>query len=259
MTRLKVGICELHPEMAPGSEAWSQFARHVSMEKPDLFLLNEMPFGSWISAREKFVPDAWKAACDVHAKGVSLLGELGANFVLGSRPTEIEGRRVNEAFVWTKDDGLQAVHTKQFFPNEAGYYEARWFEPGERHFHVVEAGSLKVGFLICTEVMFNEHARHYGRSGAHVIAVPRATPRGTTRRWLTAMQMAAIVSGCYVVSSNRGGVDSQGQKFGGAGWVVDPIGDMMVQTSTSTPVVFYDLDTELVVQAQREYPCNVKE
>ena len=205
MTRLKVGICELRPEMAPGSEAWSRFARHVSMEKPDLFLLNEMPFGSWISAGEKFAPETWKAACDMHAKGVSLLGELGANVVLGSRARELEGRRVNEAFVWTKDDGLQGIHTKQFFPNEAGYYEARWFEPGERHFQVVEAGSLKVGFLICTEVMFNELARHYGRSGAHVIAVPRATPRGTTRRWLTAMQMAANRVGllCGFVQSRR--------------------------------------------------------
>ncbi len=217
---MKVGICELHPEMTPGSEAWSRFASHVREEGPDVFLLNEMPFRSWISAGEEVVPETWNAACDAHAKGVSLLGELGAKVVLGSRATELDGHRVNEAFVWTKDEGLQGVHTKQFFPNEAGYYEARWFEPGERHFRVVEAGALRVGFLICTEVMFNEHARHYGRSGAHLIAVPRATPRGTTRRWRTAMQMAAIVSGCYVVSSNRGGVDSRGQKFGGAGWVV---------------------------------------
>jgi N-carbamoylputrescine amidase len=161
--------------------------------------------------------------------------------------------------VWTKEGGFQGVHTKQFFPNEEGYYEARWFEPGGRHFHVVPAGPVEVGFLICTEVMFNEHARHYGRSGAHIIAVPRATPRGTTRRWLVAMQMAAIVSGCYVLSSNRSGVDSKGQKFGGTGWVVDPIGDMMTQTSATSPVVYYELDTELVARAQREYPCNVKE
>ena len=256
---MKVGICELHPEMVPGSDAWSRFASQVNEEKPDVFLLNEMPFGSWISAGEKFLSETWKAACDTHTAGVSLLRELGADVVLGSRATELEGRRVNEAFVWTKDGGLEGVHTKQFFPNEAGYYEARWFEAGERHFHVVEAGALRVGFLICTEVMFNEHARHYGRDGAHLIAVPRATPRGTTRRWSTAMQMAAIVSGCYVVSSNRGGVDSRGQKFGGAGWVVDPIGDVMAQTSTTTPVVYYDINLDLVAQAQREYPCNVKE
>ncbi len=33
----------------------------------------------------------------------------------------------------------------------------------------------------------------------------------------------------------------------------------MAQTSTSTPVVYYDINLQLVAQAQRDYPCNVKE
>jgi N-carbamoylputrescine amidase len=259
MARLKVGVCELHPEMEPGSEAWNHFARHVRDAKPDVFLINEMPFGSWISAGAEFDPKVWQQACQAHERGVSSLGELGSGVVLGSRATELEGRRVNEAFVWTEAIGHQGAHTKQFFPNEAGYYEARWFQPGDRHFRVVQAGPIQVGFLVCTEVMFNEHARHYGRNGAQLIAVPRATPRGTRRRWLVAMQMAAIVSGCYVLSSNRNGVDSRGQKYGGYGWVVDPNGDMVSQTSSHSPVVYYEIDTELVAKAQRDYPCNVKE
>jgi N-carbamoylputrescine amidase len=73
------------------------------------------------------------------------------------------------------------------------------------------------------------------------------------------MKMAAIVSGCYVLSSNRGGVDSRGQRFGGRGWVIDPEGELVAQTSPSTPVVFHEVDTELVARAQAEYPCYVKE
>jgi N-carbamoylputrescine amidase len=116
-----------------------------------------------------------------------------------------------------------------------------------------------VGFLICTEVMFNEHARHYGRRGANLIAVPRAVGRASLPRWEVAMRMAAIVSGCYVLSSNRGGVDSRGQTFGGRGWVVDPDGEVLVQTSAGSPLAFCEVDLEAPLRAQREYPCYVPE
>ena len=149
------------------------------------------------------------------------------------------------------------MHTKQFFPNEPGYYESRWFERGRTDFRVVPAGDLRVGFLICTEVMFNEWARHYGRAGAHLIAVPRATPKASTDRWRTALRMAAIVSGCYVASSNRRGTDSRGQEFGAHGWIIDPFGDVLAETSDERPVVSAELDLTLVRRAQTEYPCYV--
>src|SRR5262249_31330806 len=128
-----------------------------------------------------------------------------------------------------------------------------------REFHVATAGNLGMGFLICTDVMFNEHARHYGRNGAQVILVPRATGRESLARWLVAMRMAAIVSGCYVLSSNRTGTDSRGQVFGGLGWIIDPSGEVVAQTSASTPVAFHEIDTNVVRQAQADYPCYVKE
>jgi N-carbamoylputrescine amidase len=259
MKKLNVGVCELGSEMESGSEAWKEFARSVRDAQLDLFLINEMPFGGWVSAGERFDPATWKQCLKVHEEGVARLGELGAKAVLGSRARELEGRRVNEAFVWTADGGYRGVHTKQFFPDEEGYYEARWFQPGEHHFRVAEAGAARVGFLLCTEVMFNEHARHYGRGGAQVIAVPRAVGRGSLRRWLVAMKMAAIVSGCYVVSSNRSGTDSNGQRFGGCGWIIDPMGDCVAQTSEASPLVTYPIDPEFVDRMQKQYPCYVPE
>ncbi|MFQ5791748.1 MAG: carbon-nitrogen hydrolase family protein [Acidobacteriota bacterium] len=259
MAKLRVAVCELDPEMEPGSKGWKSLSRDVRGGRPDLFLINEMPFGPWISARDAFDPEVWRVSLESHEKGVALLGELGAQVVLGSRARERDGRRVNEAFVWTREGGYEGVHTKQYFPDELGYYEARWFQPGESHFRVVAAGPVRVGFLICTEVMFNEHARHYGRQGAQLIAVPRAVGRASLPRWEVAMKMAAIVSGCYVLSSNRSGLDSKGQRFGGCGWVIDPHGDLVARTSPASPVVFCDLDTDFVAGAQKEYPCYVPE
>jgi N-carbamoylputrescine amidase len=73
------------------------------------------------------------------------------------------------------------------------------------------------------------------------------------------MRMAAIVSGCYVLSSNRSGADSRGQIFGGRGWVVDPEGEVLAQSSATAPVVFHEIDTEWVARAQKDYPCYVRE
>ncbi len=259
MTRLKVGVCQCPPELLPGSRDWQELCRAVQRESPALFLLNEMPFGRWIASGPSFDASVWRDACSVHDQGMDRISELGAPVVAGTRAREVDGRRVNEAFVWTRERGAAGVHTKQYFPDEEGFYEARWFEPGERHFRVAEAGAVKGGFLICTEVMFNERARHYGRGGAEVLFVPRAAGRASLPRWKVAMQMAAIVSGCYVLSSNRGGTDARGQVFGGSGWVVSPDGEALAQTSETTPVVFHEIDTEAVARAQKDYPCYVKE
>jgi N-carbamoylputrescine amidase len=259
MAKLKVGVCESHPELSPVAGEWDRLCRTVTREAPDIFLLNEMPFGRWIAAGAIFDRGTWKQACAIHEEALSRLVELGAPVVLGSRPREDGGKRVNEAFVWTKGEGVLGVHTKQFFPDEEGYYEARWFEAGERHFRVATAGKIRGGFLICTEVMFNERAREYGRGGAQILWVPRATAKASVPRWTVAMRMAAIVSGCYVLSSNRGGTDSRGQLFGGAGMVVTPDGEVAVQTTESTPVAFYEIDTQAVARAQRDYPCYVRD
>jgi N-carbamoylputrescine amidase len=259
MKRIKVGVCESPPEMEPGSATWEGFSEKVRGFGLDIFLLNELPFGPWISSGETLDLDTWRRSCDLHDYGMRVLGELGAGVVLGSRARESEGRRVNEAFVWTSEGDCAGVHTKQYFPDEEGYYESRWFQAGERHFHVANAGLAKVGFLLCTEVMFNEHARHYGRNGAQVIAVPRAVGRESLHRWLVAMKMAAVVSGCYVITSNRNGVDSNGQEYGGCGWIVDPSGDLVAQTSWASSIATYELNLDFVTTAQSEYPCYVKE
>jgi N-carbamoylputrescine amidase len=166
---------------------------------------------------------------------------------------------VNQGFCWDKSTGLAAVHTKQFFPNEPGYYEACWFERGQLRFELATAGDVRAGFQICTDVMFLEWARFYGKSGAHLIVVPRATPAPSLKRWRTVMCAAAVTSGCYVASSNRVGVDENGQEFGGRGWIIDPVGDVIAETSAEHPVVAAELDLGLVAEAKHGYPAYVEE
>ncbi len=187
---MRISVCEMHPDMLPGSDEWKAFASRVRCEGPEVLVLNEMPFGPWIAAGEEPDRSVIARAQQLHAQGIARLHELEVPTVLGTRASDHGGHSVNEAFVWTKEKGLTGVHTKQYFPDEPGFYEARWFEAGEPHFRTIDIGALRVGFLICSEVMFNEHARQYGRRGVHLIAAPRATPGGSLARWTVALRMA---------------------------------------------------------------------
>lgn len=67
-------------------------------------------------------------------------------------------------------------------------------------------------------------------------------------------------SGCYVLSSNRGGLDQKhNHEFGGFGCVASPDGDIIASTSKNIPIVFYSLDLSKTGNYQSEYPCSMPE
>ncbi|ACM30925.1 MULTISPECIES: nitrilase-related carbon-nitrogen hydrolase [Agrobacterium] len=121
-----------------------------------------------------------------------------------------------------------------------------------------EVSDLAMGVMLCTDAMFNEHARHYGQQGTVLIAIPRVA--GTsTENWLTASRMAAIVSGSYVVSSNRVGRSESGTAFGGAGFAFGPDGTLLLTTDSTNPLLVVDIRPELAALRRSEYPCYVAE
>jgi N-carbamoylputrescine amidase len=123
---------------------------------------------------------------------------------------------------------------------------------------VSEILGIKVGVLLCTEVMFNERARAYGRQGASLIAVPRAS--GTNMNsWTIAGAMASLVSGAYVVSSNRVGVSRTGTHFGGGGFAYAPHGHLLAMTAPAGALQTVEVDPKVSALAQQEYPCYVQE
>jgi N-carbamoylputrescine amidase len=71
--------------------------------------------------------------------------------------------------------------------------------------------------------------------------------------------MASLVSGSYVVSSNRFGCSRSGTRFGGGGFAYAPGGRLLATTSQAEPLQTFELDPSLPAIAQREYPCYVAE
>jgi N-carbamoylputrescine amidase len=125
-------------------------------------------------------------------------------------------RLANEAFV-LENGVVRPLHRKQYFPNEPGWFESEWYAGDSSGFGVAEVLGITVGVLLCTEAMFNERARAYGKQKASLIAVPRASG-GDLASWKIAGAMASLVSGAYVVSSNRIGRSRGGAQFGGVGF-----------------------------------------
>lgn len=247
---MRIGFCELDDGVVPQDERWARFAGRVA--GVDLMVMNEMPFGPWLAATPEVDAARAKASVELHAEALAALRALNTGAVITSAPVLSEGRLANEAQL-VEPHGCRAIHQKQYFPDEPSFYEARRFSAVRPGFEPVAVGELVVGVLLCSEVMFNEWARHYRRRGANVIAVPRATG-SSHARWKTAAAMAAIVSGCCVVSSNRAGGG-----FGGKGFAFSPGGELIAETDADNPVLSIEIDLAEVRRAQASYPCYLRE
>jgi N-carbamoylputrescine amidase len=164
-----------------------------------------------------------------------------------------EGRRQNEAFVWDPVRGYRPVHVKRFLPHEPGFFETSWYEPGDGTFAPADAAGISFGVLICTELWSLGHAQQYGRLGAHLIAIPRATSRDSVEKWRTGGRAAAIVSGAYTASSNRA-APLGGPDLGGGGWIVSPDGEVLAVTSAETPFATVAIDPAFAEAARMTYP-----
>jgi N-carbamoylputrescine amidase len=173
--------------------------------------------------------------------------------VVSSRPVDIRGKRLNQAFGWTSDGEYRGARAKYYLPDEPDGWEATWFDRGARDFSPLTVGGVTVGFQLCTELLFTEAAWEIGRRGAQIIAAPRAT--SGHRRWRMAACLAAIMSGCFVASANRRSYESEA--FAGGSWLVSPEGDILVETSAESPFLTVEVDLAAADHAKRTYPRNL--
>ncbi|KAE8127529.1 MULTISPECIES: carbon-nitrogen hydrolase family protein [Bifidobacterium] len=253
-----IGVLENNPEFAYGTKAWSDLQQRTQRQPVDILVLNELPFGMWLASSHEFDESAWSQSLETKQEAISHLEDFSATNIVGSVPMQTsEGLRVNAGFSWSKQTGLVIHHHKQHLPHGPGYWETTWTEPGPQAFETFELAGLKVGFMVCTDIMFPEHARQYGRENVDLIVCPRATPPLDAAMFHAALTMAATVSGCYVASSNRGYTDSLGFSYEGAGIIVSPRAIPVATTNPQDPYVVVQIDTETVRAKQARYPIDV--
>ena len=257
---MKVTVCELRNDSYGLELDWTALVAHVNSEKSDLVLLPEMPFYPWVAGTNKVDPQIWQQAVKAHDQWISRLSELSPAMVAGSRPVTLKGKRHNQGFIWKSGYGYRSSHVKYYLPDEEGFWEATWYERGKPDFTVVQFGRIKVGFLICTELWFFEHAREYGKQDIQLLICPRVTPQSSVNKWIAAGQAAAVVSGAFCLSSNLSGPNIKSIEFGGAGWIIEPEeGNVLGVTSRDQPFLTLEIDLEKAEKAKRTYPRYVSD
>ena len=235
---------------------WQRLKDHAAANESHLVLLPEMCFAPWFCAQATPDESTWHSAVSAHERWLQRLPELPAQIIAGSAPRDIQGKRHNIAYLWSRDTGLRWAHGKTYLPNDEGYWEAEWYDRAPVEFQAAPLDDLTVGFMICTEIWFMRHAREYGKQGAHLLLNPRSTPRHTNAKWLAGGQTAAVIAGAFCLSSNHAGQTGD-LRLGGMGWICEPDGEVLATTSEEQPFVTLDLDLALADRAKSTYPRYV--
>ncbi len=257
VTPLKIAFVEWPEGLSSGDAQWGELRESAAAARPDILITNELPFGPWIAEGAAFSNDNAQVSVRAHEKGLAGLIDLALPAVISSRPVWNGKRLANEAFV-LENSVVRRLHRKQYFPNEPGWFESEWYAGDDSGFDVAEILGIKVGVLLCTEAMFNERARGYGKQKASLIVVPRASGVNI-ESWKIAGAMASLVSGAYVVSSNRIGCSRGGTQFGGGGFAYAPQARLLATTSSTNTLETLELDPKMSAYAQGVYPCYVPE
>jgi N-carbamoylputrescine amidase len=256
--KLRVACVEWPDGLTPAQPAWDETKKSVAAARPDLLLTNELPFGPWIAASKTFSREAAEASIRAHEEGLTALKELQVPAIISTRPVWNGAKLANEAFV-VENGKTRPLHRKQYFPAEPGWFETTWYEGDTSGFQITEIQGIKIGTLICTEAMFNERARAYGRQGAALLVIPRATAKNA-EPWKIAASMASVISGAYVTSSNRVSPPApNASQFGGAAFAYAPEAKLLGVTDAANPLLTVEVDPKISAATQLEYPCYVRE
>ena len=254
--RIKVTVCQLTNDPNTLVQDWKALVSHVGSQASDLVLLPEVPFYPWIARTDQVDPALWHASVEAHDQWMDRLAELTPAVVVSSRPIIQEGKRLNQGYVWEAGSGYRPVHAKVYLPDEQGFWEASWYDRGERRFSVAQTSKARIGFLICTELWFNVHAREYAKQGIHLLVCPRATLAPSVDKWIAGGRTAAIVSGAFCLSSNFCG--DHGLTWGGSGWIIEPEGgEVLGLTSPEQPFLTLEIDLGVAEAAKQTYPRYV--
>lgn len=248
---MRVTITQLSDDRFAFEQEWQDLRRHVLKEKSDLVVLPELIFHPWSfieDVRDEAVLDDIIRA---HQHALGELGTLGAPMVTSSTLVKgDDGNIYNAGFIW-QDETTHLGTRKSYLPDEAGFFEARWYTAGDKRFPLTTLGPLRAGFMICSDMWFMHAARQMGKQGANLIVSPRCSEAVSLSKWQAGAISAAFIAGAFLVSTNRFSPDGL---FGGSSWVISPDGDVLAETSAISPFVTIEIDLAAADTAKLGYP-----
>jgi N-carbamoylputrescine amidase len=249
-----------HPDPGAHEAALGEGVRMAAGEGAQLVCLQELTLSRYFavtadgpstSTRAGAQPEAWPGG-PTHEFAARLAAEVGVPVHASLyEATDDGGLGFNTAIVVAPGGELVARTRKLHIPITAGYYEDRYFRPGDSGFPVVALGNAHLAFPTCWDQWFPELARAYSLGGADVIVYPTAIGSepdhpgfDTEPLWQQVIVGNGIANGTFMVAVNRIG-DEPPLRFYGSSFVSDPYGRILVQAPRDEPaVIVADLDLD---------------
>lgn len=181
-----------------------------------------------------------------------LAKEKGCHVLAGISGKDSEsGLGLNEAVCFAPDGSEISRYRKVHpFPlsNESDYYRSG------TEAVVFEINDWKVAPMICYDLRFPELFRAAIKQGAEVFLVIANWPDLREDHWITLLRARAIENQAYVAGVNRCGSDPT-LNYSGASMIVNPLGEIIVQSGTEPGVLQATLDKNLLTDWRKNFPA----
>ena len=116
-----------------------------------------------------------------------------------------------------------------------------------------DVSGISVSPKICYEAGFSENAKIAALSGSEVLVYSSAFGAARLYAWDLATKARALETGCYVLASNHSSVEAD-IAFCGHSRIVDPMGNVICETTKDNDVVVADIDLEKVYKQRDALP-----
>src|SRR4030095_5070675 len=123
---MRVTVCELPHETRALAAAWAALCEHTAVHAAQIVLLPEFAMVEPVWESEQFDAARWSAIETLSDLQLRFLPELRAEYVVGTRPVRINGRRLNQGYLWSAAAGVQPLRSKYFMPEEPGRRGETW-------------------------------------------------------------------------------------------------------------------------------------
>jgi len=130
--------------------------------------------------------------------------------------------------------------------------EGKYFASGDKTV-TFEIANTKCAVFICYDLRFPEVFRQVAKD-VEVIFVVANWPHTRETHWQQLLIARAIENQCFVVGVNRTGSDGVGLKFNGSSMVIDPSGEVLLQTSKTSEYDTCDIDIATVARVRKKFP-----
>ena len=156
---------------------------------------------------------------------IEIAKECKLSFIVGGAFYEM-GNLYNSQFYVTQDS-VEVVYSKRhLFGNEKEFFTASSCSAD------ILIKGVKIGFQICFDLRYPEVFRDSYPNLPEVVIISAAWPLARINHWSALLKARAIENQCFIVASNRVGVDNT-LEFGGASQIISPNGETILMADNS--------------------------